>query len=348
MTKDITLLPTGKLPADLLERLLQRYGGRDPRLVVGPRTGEDAAVVDFGDRYLLAKTDPITFATDEIGWYAVNVNANDIAVMGGQPRWFLATILLPAGRATPDMADTIFGQIHAACNDLGIALAGGHTEVTYGLDRPIVVGVMLGEVDRERLVTKGGARPGDAIVLVKSVPIEGTALIAREKRAELQQRGYNDGWLVRVASFLHDPGISVLRPALLACEVTDVHAMHDPTEGGLVTGLWEIAWAAGVGLEVDLGAVPVLPEGQTLCAEFDLDPLGTIASGALVVILPEDQIAALQAALEAAGYAVTLIGRVRKASEGIWAVRDGQRQPLLRFSVDEIARLFKKDYHSFV
>ncbi len=338
--QESTTLPAGKLPADLLERLLRRYGGRDPRLVVGPRAGEDAAVIDFGDRYLLAKTDPITFATDEIGWYAVNVNANDIAAMGGRPKWFLATMLLPEGQATPQMADTLFGQIHAACAELGVTLAGGHTEITYGLDRPIIAGVMLGEVDPERMVTTAGARPGDAIVLVKGVPIEGASLIAREKRQVLRDRGYEDAWLDRVAGFLYDPGISVVAPALRAREVADVHAMHDPTEGGLITGLWEIARAADVGLEVSRDAIPILPEGQRLCEEFGLDPLGTIASGSLLVVLPADEVSALQAVLEREGFPVAVIGRVLAKREGVW-LRDGDaRRPLPRFAVDEITKLF--------
>ncbi|HEY64825.1 MAG TPA: hydrogenase expression/formation protein [Caldilineae bacterium] len=336
-----TSLPAGKLPADLLETLLRRYGGRDPRLVVGPRAGEDAAVIDFGDRYLLAKTDPITFATEEIGWYAVNVNANDIAAMGGQPKWFLATMLLPEGQATPKMADALFGQIHAACEDLGVTLAGGHTEITYGLDRPIIVGVMLGEVEPDRMVTTAGARPGDAIVLVKEIPIEGTSLIAREKRPELRERGYEDAWLDRVAGFLYNPGISVVAPALLARDAANVHAMHDPTEGGLITGLWEIVRAANVGLEVSRETIPILPEGRRLCAEFSLDPLGTIASGSLLVILPEDEVPDLRTRLEHEGFPVAVIGRVLTREEGVWLKDGDARRPLPQFAVDEITKLFE-------
>ncbi len=150
------LLPAGKLPLPLLEKLLTRFAPNDPRIVVGPRTGEDAAVFDFGDRYLVAKTDPITFATSEIGWYAVNVNANDVAVMGATPRWFLATVLLPAGQATAEMAERIFADISDACAALGVSLAGGHTEITHNLDRPIICGTMLGEIAKERLITTAG------------------------------------------------------------------------------------------------------------------------------------------------------------------------------------------------
>src|SRR5512139_1257066 len=151
-----TPFPLGKLPADMLARLLAQVRPVDPRVLVGPGIGLDAAVIDMGDRLLVAKSDPITFATDSIGWYAVQVNANDIATTGAAPRWFLATILLPASRADEALAQEILGQIHRACTNIGVRLVGEHTEITYELDRPIVVGTMLGEVTHERLVTSSG------------------------------------------------------------------------------------------------------------------------------------------------------------------------------------------------
>ena len=133
-------LKVGKLPPEILGRLLAGTPCTDPRVVVGPRIGEDAAVIDFGATYLVAKTDPITFATDRIGWYAVNINANDVAAMGARPKWFLATLLLPEGSADEGLAEGIFNDIVASCAGLGISLVGGHTEITAGLERPILVG----------------------------------------------------------------------------------------------------------------------------------------------------------------------------------------------------------------
>lgn len=335
-----TVLPAGKLPHELLERLLRRFAPNDPRLVVGPQMGEDAAVIDFGDVYLIAKTDPITFATDEIGWYAVNVNANDIAVMGGRPRWFLATVMLPAGQATAEMAEQIYSQLAEACEHLDIALAGGHTEITVGLDRPIVAGFMLGEVEPARLVRSSGMQPGDELVLAREVPIEGTAIIAREKEVELLTRGYDPALIQRAQNFLHSPGISVVEAAHLALETVPVHAMHDPTEGGLATGIWEMTQASGVGLEVDFDAVPVAPESQAMCAAFDLDPLGTIASGALLLAIPPNQTSRLLAALHAADIPAQVIGRALEPGDPLRAWRGGRRIPFPRFVVDEIARLF--------
>jgi hydrogenase expression/formation protein HypE len=334
------LLPAGKLPALLLEKLLVRFAPTDPRIVVGPRTGEDAAVIDFGDRYLVAKTDPITFATSEIGWYAVNVNANDVAVMGAQPRWFLASVLLPAGKATPELAELIFAQMYEACRALGVGLAGGHTEITVNLDRPIISGTMLGEVPPGGLITTAGARPGDAVMLVKSVPIEGAALIALERAAVLRGRGYSEEFITRAQSLLHDPGISVVAPALLAAATAPVHAMHDPTEGGVMTGLLEIARAAGTGLFVDLDAIPLLPESLPLCREFGLDPLGMLASGALLLTVDESAAPALSERLASRGYPPAVIGRVTSHADGLVALRGGRRVPWPEFASDEVTKVF--------
>lgn len=331
--------PPGKLPAEHLARLLGRYGRPDARLVIGPRPGEDVAVIDMGDRYLVAKSDPITFATDEIGRYVVNVNANDIACSGATPHWFLATLLLPEGKTDLQLVESIFAQIAQACDALDITLVGGHTEITYGLERPILVGHMLGEVTPERFVATAGARVGDDIILTKRIAVEATAIIAREKEAEL--KGVLDGALLqRCRDFLHDPGISVVRDAQLAQAAGQVHAMHDPTEGGLATGLWELAQAAGVGLEIEAAAIPVWPETRILCAHFGLDVLGVIASGSLLIACPPGETPAILDALNGAGIPATAIGRAVEPDAGCRLLTADGAQPLPTFARDEIARLF--------
>jgi hydrogenase maturation factor len=333
-------LPIGKLPADLLQAILDKHATRDPRVVVGPRVGEDAAVIDLGDRYLVATADPITFATDDLGWYALQVNANDIAVRGARPRWFLATVLLPEGRTDEASVRALFAQLAEACDELEVALVGGHTEITRGLDRPIVAGTMLGEVARDRLVTTGGARVGDAIVMTKGVPLEGAAILAREKEAALRARGVPAAVIRRARGFLRSPGLSVLPEAEIACELAAVHAMHDPTEGGIATALHELAAAAGVGLRVDHDRIMVLPEGRTLCEALGLDPLGTIASGALLMTLAPAEAGIVVHALARERIDCHYIGQVVPPEQGVTLV-DGARQwPLPVFARDEIARLF--------
>ncbi len=335
-------LPAGKLPPDVLQALLDKHATRDPRVVVGPRVGEDAAVIDLGDRYLLATADPITFATDEIGWYALHVNANDIAVRGARPRWFLATLLLPAGSTTDESAAALFAQLAEACETLEVALVGGHTEVTPAVDRPVIAGTMLGEVARDRLVTTAGARVGDAVVMTKGVPLEGAAILAREKEAEALARGVPPALIRRAKALLRAPGLSVLPEAEIACELATVHAMHDPTEGGIATALHELAAAAGVGVRIDRDRITVLPEGRALCEAFGLDPLGTLASGALLLALAPGDAGVVIHALAREAIDCHYIGQVVPAAQGV-TLTDGTRQwPLPVFARDEIARLFEE------
>ena len=335
-------LAVGKLPPQLLERLLGKVAPTDPRVVMGPRLGEDAAVLDMGDRYLVATADPITFATDEAGWYALHVNANDIAVRGARPTWFLATVLLPEGGATEATVERLFADLGEACAELGVALIGGHTEVTAGLPRAIVSGCMLGEVEKDRLVTTGGARPGDTLLLTKGVPLEGAAIVARERAAEAGRRGVAVDVVKRAQDFLRRPGISVVPEARAACGAARVHAMHDPTEGGVATACWELAQAADVGLRVDRERIPVLREGRVLCEAFGLDPLGTIASGSLLLAVDPGDSEAVIAACRGAGVDCAAIGRVTDASQGVSLVTGGHARPMPTFPQDEITRIFSE------
>lgn len=335
-------LPVGKLPPQLLERLLGKHAPADPRVIVGPRVGEDAAVLDMGDRYLVATADPITFATDEAGWYALHVNANDLAVRGARPLWFLATVLLPEGGATETAVERLFADMGEACSELGVALIGGHTEVTAGLPRAIVSGCMLGDVAKDRLVTTGGARPGDVLLLTKGVPLEGAAIMARERAAEAARRGVAADVIKRARDFLRRPGISVVPEARVACDAGRVHAMHDPTEGGVATACWELAQAADVGLRVDRERIPVLREGRVLCEAFGLDPLGTIASGSLLLAVEAGDAERVTAACRGAGVDCAAIGRVTEPSDGVRLASGGHARPMPTFPQDEITRMFSE------
>lgn len=310
-------LPVGKLPRDLLARLLAGVPVDDPRVVVGPGIGLDCAVVDMGDRLLVFKADPVTFAAEEIGTYAVQVNANDIATTGAEPRWLLATLLLPEEGATAASAEEIFSQIGRACRQLGIALIGGHSEITFGLDRPVVMGTLIGEVSRDRLVTPRGAAPADRLLLTKGVPIEATAVLARERPEWLRGR-LRPAEIERARCFLAEPGIGIVRDARIATAAGRVTAMHDPTEGGLATALWELAEASGRALYVDAASVPVPPLSARVCRVFGIDPLEALASGALLLSVPPPEVPAVLAALGRAGIPVAQIGEVRSGEAAVW------------------------------
>jgi hydrogenase maturation factor len=351
-------LPVGKLPVELLARLLERAPVNDPRLLLGPGIGIDCAVLDFGEQLLALKSDPITFATDEIGWYAVQVNANDIATTGATPRWLLTTLLLPEGHTSAEMVENISEQLRTACQEIGVAIIGGHTEITYGLERPILVGTMIGEVSRDQLVTPQGAQPGDRLLLTKGVPIEATAILAREFSERLtgatpavKNSGARAGEvpltqaeLQQARGFLHAPGISVLRDAQIARRAGQVHAMHDPTEGGLCAALWELATACGHSLLVEPASVPVPPLSARICRILGLNPLAAIASGALLLAAPAAETRTIQSALESEGIPCAEIGAVLEAPPGgsvYYPSEDGLR-PLPMPERDEIARLYEE------
>jgi len=331
--------PVGKLPWRQLERLLTpRRVPKSSRVIVGPRFGDDAAVIDLGSEYLVAKTDPITFTAEHIGWYAVHVNANDIAMMGARPRWFLATLLLPDSATTPTLTRRIFQDIVRACRQLGVTLCGGHTEITHGLGRPVVVGAMMGELVKSKLVRKENQRPGDFVLLTKGVAVEGTAVLAREKAAKLRKK-LGPAMVRRAERLLFSPGISVVREATIALDHGEIHALHDPTEGGLLSGLYELARAGHVGLRSWLDEVPILAETQALRRVLNFNPFALLASGALLVVVSPRTVDRVLRAFARNKIQATIIGEVRHASEGIEVVERGKMRRLRMPARDEIARL---------
>ena len=335
------LLPIGKLPIDLLTRLLARAPVQDPRVLLGPGVGMDCAVIALDDRCLVIKSDPITFATDEIGWYLVQVNANDIATTGALPRWLMLTMLLPEQQATEKMVDEISEQVYRACKEFGISVIGGHTEITHGLSRPILLGTMIAEIEQEKLVTPQGAAPGDRILLTKGVPIEATALVAREF-GSLLQNVLSAEQLAQARDYLHKPGISVLQDAQVAIKAGKVTAMHDPTEGGLSAALWELAEASGRSLFIDVEAVPVPEIAASVCQALDLNPLESIASGALILTAPADGAEKIRRALAAEGIDCAEIGEVRAGPAQVWQRSASGETRLPRPERDAITRLYEK------
>lgn len=316
----------------MLEELLD---GLEPpsEVRVGPALGEDACAIEVPDGVLVAASDPVTLTEAEVGRHAVVVNANDLAVTGARPRWFLATVLLPVGSA-PREARQIVADIRGALSEVGASLVGGHTEVTSAVSRPVVVGQMLGMAPAGRVVRTGGARPGDAVVQVGPAPVEGGAVLARTP----QLAGRIDSSLRRAAvEGLRDPGMSVVDAALAAAEL-GATAMHDPTEGGLGAGLHELAHASGVRLRVDRDAVLWFEPALAVCRTVGADPWATLASGTLVAAFDAQRCPGALAELAGAGYACA---RIATASEGEPGVEHADGAPLGWPYRDELNRLLE-------
>ncbi|ASJ00547.1 AIR synthase family protein [Thermococcus gorgonarius] len=329
------MLPAGKVPSEILEKLFRTLGSEDERVLVGPGIGIDFAAISFGDKVVVASTDPITGAVEDIGFYAVHVNANDIAVSGARPRWFLVTILLPEN-SDEELPVRIMRDIDREAKKLGISIVGGHTEVTPGLDRPIVVGTMLGEKEGNP-IRPNNAKPGDAIVMTKWAGLEGTSIIARENRKELEDVFGRD-FVERAASLLDY--ISIVPEAIVAAEF-GVNAMHDPTEGGIANGLHEMADSSGLGIRVYPEKIPIRKETMAICKFYDLNPLALLGSGSLLIAVKRDHARALVERLASRGINAAVIGEFLAEKKRV-AVVNGEERPFPRPRSDELWKVFKR------
>ncbi len=350
MSNESRVLKTGKLPGPLLQNLIEGLpkSDDDKRLLVGPGLGEDAAHILYGENTILAKTDPITFTTDRIGWYALNVNANDIAVAGGTPKWFLATLMMPPGSTEAEVRD-IFTQLGEAASELGVQLAGGHTEITPSVTQPVICGFMLGEAPTSRTVTASGAQPGDAVILTKGIAIEGTAILANECREALTRAGVPTSDINAASKLLEDPGISVVKDAQIVVETGGVTAMHDPTEGGLATALQELAFASKVNITINPSAVNIFPLCQTISNALGIDPWGLISSGALIATVGPEHQGPVVNALQESNIQAQVIGTAEQPSDegerpsvSIQTDPEAPGQPITTFERDELARYLEE------
>jgi len=332
-------LPIGKLPRDLLVQIINAAPTTGYRVRLGPGIGLDCAVLEFGEHCLILKTEPITFASREIGLYAVQIAANDIATTGAVPKWMLVTILLPEKLTTPDFVKNITTQISETCRAMNIILVGGHTEITHGIDRPILVTTLLAEIDCHELITPKGARPGDRLVLTKGVPIEATALLAQEFPDQLSPVMASKD-IETAQNFIYLPGISVLQDAQLACQAGKITAMHDPTEGGISTALWELAEACGHTMVIQVDKIPIPELSKKICAAFNLNPYGAISSGSLLLSVHPPDTAAVITKLNQNGIIASEIGYVESGPAIVLQKTPSGLAKWETFSRDEITRIF--------
>ncbi|MGH2548949.1 MAG: AIR synthase-related protein [Thermomicrobiales bacterium] len=334
------VLSMGKLPGELLAVLLSGLGSGDDSIIVGPGIGRDAAAVRLGDSILVLKTDPITFASSGAGRFLINVNANDLACLGATPKWMLVTAMFPVGTTQEAIAES-FEDIKIASAERGIALVGGHTEITSSVIRPVLVGMLAGIAEESRFLRPGGAREGDLLLLSRPIAIEGSALLASEQ-PRLLSGLIGPEFVERATNLLDSPGISVGRHADVALSTGPVHAMHDPTEGGIAMGAREIAEASGLAIELDRDAIPVLPETVEIAGALNLDPLGMLASGSLLVASAPEDADRLIAAWRESGSEAAIVGSFVAADRGHALIVDGERQELPVFHLDEVSRVLQE------
>ena len=330
-------IPIGKLPPVWLEEGLAGLTVDDPAVLFGAAVGEDAAAVQVDDaEVLVLASDPITLASDSMARYLVLANANDVATSGAEPRWLLATLLFPRGTSPAEVL-SFFRRLDEVCAQVGLALVGGHTEITDAVSRLVAVGTVAGVGARSRLLDKRQMSEGDSLLVTKRVAVEGTGLMAREFGSRLLRAGIPAAEVADCCAFLER--IGVLDEARIARGFPGVSALHDVTEGGLAAAVCEFGAVGGHRLRVDMDAIPVYPQTTRFCDALGLDPLGLIGSGSLLITCSSDAVPRLSQALGEAGIEVTDIGEVLGEGEGVEALHGGEPVAWPVFERDEIARL---------
>lgn len=317
----------------MLRAVYSHGGKRNRRLVLGPGIGRDTAVVRLEKKLVVLTADPVTGTTKHIGEHSVHINANDIAATGAKPVWYVCTLLLPTGTSERTLAGIMRG-IDLASRSLGITVAGGHTEVTRGLERPLIAGFMIGETG-DRVLSSANIRVGDWILMTKTAGIEGTAILASEYSGRLKR--VESRTILKAQSFAKN--ISIVDEAMNISKIVGVHALHDPTEGGILNGLWEMAEASGLGVEVWADRIPVALETSKMCSVLHLDPLKLMSSGCLLAAVAPGSVGLVMKVLRSRGVMVSEIGRVRPSAKGRFVLKDGNRVDLVAVPQDELYRL---------
>ncbi|MFQ5997669.1 MAG: AIR synthase family protein [Candidatus Bathyarchaeia archaeon] len=332
-------LSAGKVSATLLQRVVYRnLGAKVKSVLLGPGIGEDAAVLDTGNEFLIASSDPVTGAVARLGASAVHVNANDVATRGAVPRWFLSNILLPLG-SRPAALEKLSREIHRACEELGVAIVGGHAECIRDQNRPMVVGCMLGLTQQRKFISTSGAKVGDRIIMTKTAGIEGTSILASDRAAFLREKMGRE-FVYKARD--HFNQISVVKDALIAFQGSGIRAMHDPTEGGIAGGLHELADASNTGFVVAEERIRISLETREICRLFSIDPMSFISSGSLLISCHPNQVVQTTARLRRNDIHCAVIGAVVKPTRkrSILA-RDGTTRMLVRPSSDQLWRALK-------
>ncbi len=269
-----------KLSKEFMDEFIFEKKIDDDSVIMGPSYGEDAAVLKIGDEYMVVHSDPISGAVENIGWLTVNIAANDIAVSGATPRWMLPSLQFPKNYAKSKIRE-ILEDMYEASFELGVHIIGGHSEMIDGIDHPLVTSTMIG-LTRRPVFTEG-AEPGDKIVQIDDAAMEGTWILASDFEEDLKEMGIPKS-ILRDAKGLREK-ISVVEDALSVNE--KVSSMHDPTEGGVIQGLYEMAHASKNRFVID-SDIGIKGSTKRICEELEIDPLRLISSGCLLATVSED------------------------------------------------------------
>ena len=330
-------MKVGKVSETVLKRsIFKQIRTKREEVLLGAGVGEDCAAMKLepGEIFVIS-TDPITGTVKDIGTLAIQITANDLASSGAEPVGVMLTVLLPEYIEEADIKE-MMRQVEEACAQAHIQVMGGHTEVTKAVNQPVISVTCVGKVREECLVSTARAKVGQDILVTKWIGVEGTAIIAKEKEAELRTH-FSKAFVDTAKGF--DQYISVLPEAALAGK-SGVSAMHDVTEGGIYGALWELAEASGIGLEIDLKAIPIRQETVEICEYFGLNPYYLISSGCM--LMASDHGHDLVRELQKAGIPAAVIGKATAGNAR--RIRNGEEESFLeRPRTDELYKIYETE-----
>lgn len=326
-------MKVGKVPETVLKRsVINQIKTKRPEVILGAGVGEDCAAVELGqDEVMVLSTDPITGTANDIGRLAVHITMNDLASAGAEPIGIMLTILLPDGTQEEELKKMMH-QMQEVCEETGIQIIGGHTEVTKAVNQPIVTVTGLGKVKKGLLVETRSAKPGQDILVTKWIGLEGTSIIAKECEQQLISR-YSNTFMEAAKNM--DQYLSVLPESRIAVQ-HGVSAMHDVTEGGIFGALWEMAEASNVGLEIFLKKIPVKQETIEICEFFEINPYELISSGCMLIATNDGT--GLLHKLEKAGISGAIIGKATEGKDRV-LLNEGERRFLEPPKTDELYKV---------
>ena len=267
----------GKVTENTLKRSVLKQIRTEFKGVKSAAVGSDCAFSENGEVYSVLST--VTQKVSDPGFYAVMKAAAGLASQGIDLDHVTLSILLPVDSEEKQIRDIVSGAIEAA-KTVGTVYAGGHTEVTTSVNRAVVSASAVGFCrGTKKALCRSRGTVGEAIVMTGFAALEGTAMIAGEKRSELIMR-YPAPFIEEAAGFKYM--LDIRQAAGIAAEC-GASSVHDISQGGVFAGLWEIAERAGTGLVADLKAIPIRQETIEICEFFELNPYVLISGGALLI-----------------------------------------------------------------
>lgn len=329
-------LPLGKLNNKLLIKILNDIKNEG----ASPKIGEDSATINIrSDNNLLLSSDPITFDSENIGEYILDICANDIYAAGGEPKWFLITILIPP-KTSYNKLKRVISKVNSRAQSLKVDIIGGHTEVTESVNKIVLSGTIVGRINKN-FVPNQIVKGNQSIILGGQAGIEGSKIIVENTES-------NHKIISNLKKSIKNLTISVNNIAKIAISTGKIIKMHDPTEGGISTALHELCEFSDIGCEIIENEIKFVDNFNEACQILNLNPLGVISSGCLLMICKEKDSSEIINKLRSSDIPAIKIGKTTNSKKRNIIKKDGKKENLERFDQDEIIKIFRNVYRQSI